>query len=325
MVLDEGQRLRAKLFRETGNQQPIALTLLLRVFVSLALIEDRIVPVVVKTAGRDRDMPILARHHIVVEVGSDRYDVDVMGFVTRLQPATVDGSGPARYILTGSGTEREPAVIVQVLEWSQSQRRGWRAVVKLGGNKQKWEAYWRQLGIVNPSPGGAADKEAKISLALGRRRSDESSCATSAKEDSMTNAEKPDTAAKEGITVAHGAPTGAEATRKAGHAKAGPKARKRAAAKPRAAGRTTRTKAATNSAKKAAAASATKPRTDSKGAQILELIGRAKGATLGEVMQATSWQAHSVRGFLSTAAKKHRLKIVSTRNEAGERTYKLVR
>ena len=59
----------------------------------------------------------------------------------------------------------------------------------------------------------------------------------------------------------------------------------------------------------------------SKGAQILELIGRAKGATLPEIMRVTAWQAHSVRGFLSTAAKKRNLKIASARNEAGERVY----
>jgi hypothetical protein len=38
-------------------------------------------------------------------------------------------------------------------------------------------------------------------------------------------------------------------------------------------------------------------------------------------MKATSWQAHSVRGFLSTAAKKRDLKIDSTKTEAGERVY----
>ena len=141
----------------------------------------------------------------------------------------------------------------------------------------------------------------------------------------MTNAEKRDTAAKEGAAIANGAPKGAGPAGKAGRAEVGPKGRKRAASKARAAGRTTRTKAGTNSAKKVATASATKPPADSKGAHILELIGRAKGATLAEIMQATSWQAHSVRGFLSTAAKKHRFKIASARNEAGERTYKVDR
>ena len=62
-----------------------------------------------------------------------------------------------------------------------------------------------------------------------------------------------------------------------------------------------------------------------KRARILELIGRAKGATLPEIMGATSWQAHSVRGFLSTAAKKHGVKIASVRNEGGDHVYKLAR
>jgi len=42
-------------------------------------------------------------------------------------------------------------------------------------------------------------------------------------------------------------------------------------------------------------------------------------------MTAVSWQAHSVRGYLSTAAKKHRIKIESVKNEAGERTYKIAK
>jgi hypothetical protein len=59
------------------------------------------------------------------------------------------------------------------------------------------------------------------------------------------------------------------------------------------------------------------------GAKILELIGRPKGVTLDEIMTAVSWQAHSVRGYLSTAAKKHRFKIESAKNDAGERTYRI--
>jgi len=65
------------------------------------------------------------------------------------------------------------------------------------------------------------------------------------------------------------------------------------------------------------------PRAESKGAKILEMIGRAKGVTLAEIMKATDWQAHSVRGFISTAGKKHGVKIESAKNDAGERTYKI--
>jgi hypothetical protein len=53
------------------------------------------------------------------------------------------------------------------------------------------------------------------------------------------------------------------------------------------------------------------------------MIARAKGATLAEIMTATDWQAHSVRGFISTAAKKHSVMIESTKNDAGERSYRI--
>ncbi len=75
-------------------------------------------------------------------------------------------------------------------------------------------------------------------------------------------------------------------------------------------------------AAKPARKEATAPRAESKGAKILEMIGRAKGATLAEIRKATDWQAHSVRGFISTAAKKNRIKIESSKNESGERTYR---
>jgi hypothetical protein len=53
------------------------------------------------------------------------------------------------------------------------------------------------------------------------------------------------------------------------------------------------------------------------------MIGRAKGASLTEILTATGWQAHSVRGFISTAGKKHGVKIESLKNEAGDRIYQL--
>jgi len=64
---------------------------------------------------------------------------------------------------------------------------------------------------------------------------------------------------------------------------------------------------------------------ESKGAKILALIGRPKGASLTEIRTATDWQAHGVRGFPSTAAKKHGLKIESTKTEAGDRTYRIAK
>ena len=67
------------------------------------------------------------------------------------------------------------------------------------------------------------------------------------------------------------------------------------------------------------------PKPESKGAQLLALIGREQGASLAELMQISQWQAHSVRGFLSTAGKKHNIKIVSAKNECGDRVYNIVR
>jgi hypothetical protein len=66
-------------------------------------------------------------------------------------------------------------------------------------------------------------------------------------------------------------------------------------------------------------------RSEGKGARILEMVGRAGGATLAEIMKATGWQAHSVRGFLSTAARKHHVQIESSKSEAGDRTYRIVK
>ena len=64
-------------------------------------------------------------------------------------------------------------------------------------------------------------------------------------------------------------------------------------------------------------------RDGSKSAKVLDLLKRPGGATLKELMKATSWQAHSVRGFISTAGKKQEIKIESVKNEAGDRVYKL--
>ena len=63
-------------------------------------------------------------------------------------------------------------------------------------------------------------------------------------------------------------------------------------------------------------------RQGSKTEKILELLKRAGGATLKEIMKATDWQPHSVRGFLSgTVGKKMGLAVTSTKGEDGERSY----
>jgi hypothetical protein len=76
--------------------------------------------------------------------------------------------------------------------------------------------------------------------------------------------------------------------------------------------------------KKAKAVKSDGARDGSKTAAILALLQRAKGATLAEIMEATSWQAHSVRGFISgTLGKKMGLKVESAKREDGVRLYSL--
>jgi hypothetical protein len=76
-------------------------------------------------------------------------------------------------------------------------------------------------------------------------------------------------------------------------------------------------KKAPKGAKKAKSA-----RDGSKTAKVLDLLKRTGGVTAKELMKATGWQPHSVRGFLSgTVGKKMGLTVTSTKGEDGERTY----
>ena len=74
---------------------------------------------------------------------------------------------------------------------------------------------------------------------------------------------------------------------------------------------------APKSARKAAGA-----RDGSKASKVLDLLKCPDGATAKELMRATGWQPHSIRGFLSgTVSKKMGLAVTSTKGEDGERTY----
>ena len=78
-------------------------------------------------------------------------------------------------------------------------------------------------------------------------------------------------------------------------------------------------------AKKAAAAK--KPgkvsERSNKKADVIAMMMRAKGVTLVEIMQATGWQRHTVRGFVSILGSKGGHTIESTKSAAGERTYRI--
>ena len=54
---------------------------------------------------------------------------------------------------------------------------------------------------------------------------------------------------------------------------------------------------------------------------ILALLAASGGATLQQLVKATEWQPHSVRGFLSILRKKRRQAVVSNKSAEGERTY----
>ena len=128
-----------------------------------------------------------------------------------------------------------------------------------------------------------------------------------------TETTQPAAVAEQGAPVA---PAKAASKKAATQKKGAPKGQKTAkGAKPKAAAK----KAAKPERKSAA------PRAESKGAKILDMIARAKGATLAEIMKATDWQAHSVRGFISIAAKKHNINIESSKNEAGDRVYRVAK
>jgi hypothetical protein len=128
----------------------------------------------------------------------------------------------------------------------------------------------------------------------------------------MTNAETNDKAATVAERGAHVAPAKASSNKAASQKKGAPKAKK--SAKP--------AKAA-----KAPRASAKKGATEArnKKGEVIAMMKRAKGVTLAEIMEATGWQKHTVRGFVSILGSKGGQKIESLKNAAGERSYRIAK
>jgi hypothetical protein len=69
-----------------------------------------------------------------------------------------------------------------------------------------------------------------------------------------------------------------------------------------------------------------KPRTreHSKQATVISMLQRPEGATIAQICEATSWQAHTVRGtFAGAFKKKLGLNITSDKTQGGTRTYRV--
>jgi uncharacterized membrane protein len=82
-------------------------------------------------------------------------------------------------------------------------------------------------------------------------------------------------------------------------------------------------------AKKAATESGSNKKATESGsnkkAEVIAMMKRAKGATMAEIIEATGWQKHTVRGFVSILGSKGGQKIESSKNAAGERSYRIAK
>jgi Protein of unknown function (DUF3489) len=58
--------------------------------------------------------------------------------------------------------------------------------------------------------------------------------------------------------------------------------------------------------------------------RMLTLLSRPEGASIAEMMQATDWRQHSVRGFLAgTVKKKLGFSLTSLKPDGGVRRYRI--
>jgi hypothetical protein len=63
---------------------------------------------------------------------------------------------------------------------------------------------------------------------------------------------------------------------------------------------------------------------ETKAARILALVKRSRGATLPEIIAATGWQPHSIRGFISAQIRRRMGLIVRSFERNGMRVYQIL-
>mgnify|MGYP003558890713 CR=1 FL=1 len=68
--------------------------------------------------------------------------------------------------------------------------------------------------------------------------------------------------------------------------------------------------------------SARKAKSPSKSSIVQKLLGRAKGASIAEIIGATGWQPHSARAFL-TGLRKKDITILRESRKDGETAYRI--
>jgi hypothetical protein len=194
--------------------------------------------------------------------------------------------------ITAHGTPEEAAAATATPFDSFSTQKEFAELAK-GWPAERLVAIWNSLAGVTPVESFKSTKAA-ISR-IWTRIQGLGETAKSAAQQAKSKAKRK---AKAGARAAKVAPAKAKAGKNASPAKKAPKSRTKAkVAKP-------------------------EVRDGSKTAKILDLLKRPGGVTSKELMKATGWQPHSIRGFLSgTVNKKMGLAVTSTKREDGERCY----